>query len=285
MIVKVEVQSATAHVVVQTAKSHSYLSPQDNSSLTRALSLRPPLGCPVLTCSTAQCKRARLPNRHASQWRLTIPITCVFCNTEGTHQCATGAGKAAGAGVNMLYAGLKFTGLALSVAGDLAKAVRQDAERMAKELEADSAARVRLLSPALLCPGVMSYVVCNHQLYLAPLALLLRLSIGSIFHCPRHQVLVFFCWGYHAPSLHAPATLLLMLVSWSATHSQLPACSQGKKDQTNTTRSTQRPSSVIMALIHAAYPALPAEAVQGERSSFCGPDEAGSAGYHFPDQL
>ncbi|KAL3149568.1 hypothetical protein ABBQ32_002344 [Trebouxia sp. C0010 RCD-2024] len=50
-------------------------------------------------------------------------------------------GKAAGAGVNMLYAGLKFTGLALSVAGGLAKAVRQDAERMVKELEADAAAK------------------------------------------------------------------------------------------------------------------------------------------------
>ena len=47
----------------------------------------------------------------------------------------------------MLYAGLKFTGLALSVAGDLAKAVRQDAERMAKELEADAAARVRSWNP------------------------------------------------------------------------------------------------------------------------------------------
>ncbi|KAL0019460.1 hypothetical protein WJX77_005863 [Trebouxia sp. C0004] len=46
-----------------------------------------------------------------------------------------------GAGVNMLYAGLKFTGLALNVAGDLAKAVRQDAERMIKEMEADSAAK------------------------------------------------------------------------------------------------------------------------------------------------
>jgi len=42
----------------------------------------------------------------------------------------------------MLYAGLKFTGLALNVAGDLAKAVRQDAERMMKELEADAAAKV-----------------------------------------------------------------------------------------------------------------------------------------------
>ena len=42
----------------------------------------------------------------------------------------------------MLYAGLKFTGLALNVAGDLAKAVRQDAERMLKEMEADAAAKV-----------------------------------------------------------------------------------------------------------------------------------------------
>lgn len=42
----------------------------------------------------------------------------------------------------MLYAGLKFTGLALNVAGGLAKAVRQDAERMMKELEADAAAKV-----------------------------------------------------------------------------------------------------------------------------------------------
>lgn len=61
----------------------------------------------------------------------------------------------------MLYAGLKFTGLALSVAGDLAKAVRQDAERMAKEVEADAAARVRILSPALLCPAVSC---CLHPL-------------------------------------------------------------------------------------------------------------------------
>ena len=52
------------------------------------------------------------------------------------------AGGAGGAGVNMLYAGLKFTGLALNVAGGLAKAVRQDAERMMKELEADAAAKV-----------------------------------------------------------------------------------------------------------------------------------------------
>lgn len=52
-----------------------------------------------------------------------------------------GAGGGGGAGVNMLYAGLKFTGLALNVAGGLAKAVRQDAERMMKELEADAAAK------------------------------------------------------------------------------------------------------------------------------------------------
>ena len=49
-----------------------------------------------------------------------------------------------GAGVNMLYAGLKFTGLALNVAGDLAKTVRQDAERMMKEMEADAAAKVNI---------------------------------------------------------------------------------------------------------------------------------------------
>ncbi len=42
----------------------------------------------------------------------------------------------------MLYAGLKFTGLALNVAADLAKAVRQDAEKMMKEMEADAAAKV-----------------------------------------------------------------------------------------------------------------------------------------------
>lgn len=54
---------------------------------------------------------------------------------------ATTQGKAVGAGVNMLYAGLKFTGLALNVAGDLAKGVRQDAERMMKEVEADAAAK------------------------------------------------------------------------------------------------------------------------------------------------
>ncbi len=63
--------------------------------------------------------------------------TC-HCPTGG----GGGAGGAGGAGVNMLYAGLKFTGLALNVAGDLAKAVRQDAERMMKELEADAAAKV-----------------------------------------------------------------------------------------------------------------------------------------------
>ena len=61
------------------------------------------------------------------------------------------AGKAAGAGVNMLYASLKFTGLALSVAGGLAKAVRLDAERMVKELEADAAAKVRPPDELLLC--------------------------------------------------------------------------------------------------------------------------------------
>ncbi|KAL0031978.1 hypothetical protein WJX79_009976 [Trebouxia sp. C0005] len=54
---------------------------------------------------------------------------------------AAASGGAGGAGVNMLYAGLKFTGLALNVAGGLAKAVRQDAERMMKELEADAAAK------------------------------------------------------------------------------------------------------------------------------------------------
>ncbi len=61
------------------------------------------------------------------------------------HAFAGGGGvasEAGGAGVNMLYAGLKFTGLALNVAGGLAKAVRQDAERMMKELEADAAAKV-----------------------------------------------------------------------------------------------------------------------------------------------
>lgn len=45
-------------------------------------------------------------------------------------------------GVNMLYAGLKFTGLALNVVGDLAKAVRQDAEKMMKDIEADASAKV-----------------------------------------------------------------------------------------------------------------------------------------------
>lgn len=65
------------------------------------------------------------------------------------HDHSVHAGKAAGAGVNMLYAGLKFTGLALSVAGGLAKAVRQDAERMVKELEADAAAKVSLLTRCL----------------------------------------------------------------------------------------------------------------------------------------
>ena len=78
----------------------------------------------------------------------------------------------------MLYAGLKFTGLALSVAGDLAKAVRQDAERMAKELEADAAARVRLLSPAPLCPTAIPY--CCLQLLFAHSAFALYLYMGSM---------------------------------------------------------------------------------------------------------
>lgn len=40
-----------------------------------------------------------------------------------------------------------------------------------------------------------------------------------------------------------------------------------------------------MAVTHAAYSTLPAEAVQGERSSLCRPVEADSACYHFTDQL
>ena len=44
--------------------------------------------------------------------------------------------------MNMLYAGLKFTGLALNVAGDLAKSMRQDAEKMLRDMEAEAAAKV-----------------------------------------------------------------------------------------------------------------------------------------------
>lgn len=53
-----------------------------------------------------------------------------------------GSDKATSVGVNMLYAGLKFTGLALNVAGDLAKSARRDAEKMMKDIEADATARV-----------------------------------------------------------------------------------------------------------------------------------------------
>ena len=70
--------------------------------------------------------------------------------------CVGGAG---GAGVNMIYAGLKFTGLALSVAGDLAKAVRQDAERVMKEMEADAAAKVSDCASVPLCV-CLSLCVC-----------------------------------------------------------------------------------------------------------------------------
>ena len=48
--------------------------------------------------------------------------------------------------MNMLYAGLKFTGLALNVAGDLAKSMRQDSERMLKDIEAEAAAKVQSLT-------------------------------------------------------------------------------------------------------------------------------------------
>ena len=58
-------------------------------------------------------------------------------------------GGAASAGVNMLYAGLKFTGLALNVAGDLAKSMRQDAERVMKEMEVEAAAKVCILHSLL----------------------------------------------------------------------------------------------------------------------------------------
>lgn len=46
----------------------------------------------------------------------------------------------------MLYAGLKFTGLALRVATDLAKAVSTDAEKMVAQMESSSNDRVRSLS-------------------------------------------------------------------------------------------------------------------------------------------
>ncbi len=45
----------------------------------------------------------------------------------------------------MLYAGLKFTGLALKVATDLAKAVSTDAEKMVAQMESSSNDRVRSL--------------------------------------------------------------------------------------------------------------------------------------------
>ena len=48
-------------------------------------------------------------------------------------------------GASMLYAGLKFTGLALKVATDLAKAVSTDAERMVSQVESSNNDRVRKL--------------------------------------------------------------------------------------------------------------------------------------------
>lgn len=131
----------------------------------------------------------------------------------------------------MLYAGLKFTGLALSVAGDLAKAVRQDAERMAKELEADAAARVRLLSPALLCPTVISS--CPLQPSATPCSLSAP-AVPQPRQCMSPSLVLLHCC-HHAPSLHAPATLcdLLMLVVWSAIHSQFQGWSAGREEWAN----------------------------------------------------
>lgn len=48
-------------------------------------------------------------------------------------------------GASMLYAGLKFTGLALKVATDLAQAVSTDAEKMVAQMESSSNDRVRSL--------------------------------------------------------------------------------------------------------------------------------------------
>ena len=179
----------------------------------------------------------------------------------------------------MLYAGLKFTGLALSVAGDLAKSVRQDAERMAKELEADAAARVRLFFPASLCPGVMPCRVCTLQLHLAHSALLLCLGIlqQDLF---RFNVI-------KAPSLSASSSYTVAIPCLLVYKSQ--GCCKGKDEIKTMTGNryshAQHPLSVDMALTDAAYPALPAEAVQGERSSLCGPAKADSTTYHFTDQL
>ena len=48
-------------------------------------------------------------------------------------------------GASVLYAGLKFTGLALRVATDLAKAVSTDAEKVVSQMESSSNDRVRSL--------------------------------------------------------------------------------------------------------------------------------------------
>ena len=52
----------------------------------------------------------------------------------------------AGAAVSGLYTGLKFTGLAVRVAGGLAASIGKDAERAMSALDAQRKAQVRTLS-------------------------------------------------------------------------------------------------------------------------------------------
>ena len=61
-------------------------------------------------------------------------------------QLAVAERRSAGqTGADVLYAGLKFTGLALRVATDLAKAASKDAEKMVAQMESHNNDRVRSL--------------------------------------------------------------------------------------------------------------------------------------------
>ncbi len=57
----------------------------------------------------------------------------------GSSSPSSGAGAVA---TNLVYAGLKFSGLAARVAGDLASSLKADAEKMMKDMEVEAEAKV-----------------------------------------------------------------------------------------------------------------------------------------------
>ena len=89
-----------------------------------------------------QAALAPQPDRQAKPVPKVVRKNLTRSASSSSAQPSASSSQSNNAGVNMLYAGLKFTGLALNVAGDLAKSVRQDAEKMMRDLEADAAAKV-----------------------------------------------------------------------------------------------------------------------------------------------